>query len=293
MELRQLQTFQAVVRCGTLLRAAEQLQYAQSTVTLHIQQLEQALGVELFARRGKRLALTEAGRALCAHAEDVLGRVEALRQAMTDFGAGTAGHLRIGAIEPAASLRLPALLVRFCADRPKVRLTIEPGGTQSVCDRVAEGDLDAGITSPPPAHLDLTFEPLYQEPLALLAPAGHPLAAFASVHIRDLAGHRLLLTERVCAYRAEIERVLTACGANLDSGIEIGSLGALRRAVQAGLGPAIVPSAIATPPPDGTVLREVEGATLALPVGIVRRPDAPIGRALGAFLDLVRGEKAG
>ena len=98
MDLRQLQTFQAVVEHGSFLRAAEALLYAQSTITLHIQQLENDLGVPLFARQGKKAQLTEAGRLLAVEAAQILGRVEALRRTMCELAEGEAGYVRLGAI---------------------------------------------------------------------------------------------------------------------------------------------------------------------------------------------------
>ncbi len=288
MDLRHLQTFQAVVEHGSFLRAAEALLYAQSTITLHIQQLENDLGVPLFARQGKKALLTEAGRLLSAEAAQILGRVEALRRTMRELAEGEAGYVRLGAIEPAASLRLPALLVQFCADRPRVRLALEVGGTQSIGQRVAAGDLDVGIASPPPANLGLVFEPLFVERMALLAPEGHPLAQAEIIGAHDLRGHRLLLTERNCAYRQVIEKALIECGAEPYSRIEIGSIGALTCAVQHGLGIGIVPMIIACPSPPGTVLREIERLELGLPVGLVRRADDTLSPATEALLGLLR-----
>jgi LysR family transcriptional regulator, regulator of the ytmI operon len=272
MDLRQLQTFQAIVEHGSFLRAAEALQYAQSTITLHIQQLEADLGVPLFTRQ----------------AAQILGRVEALRRAMHELAGGEAGYVRLAAIEPSASLRLPELLVAFCADRPRVRLALEVGGTQAIAQRVAAGDLDLGIASPPPASLGLVFEPLFLERMALLAPEAHPLAQAQTISAHDLHSHRLLLTERICAYRQLVEQSLIAQGANAYSGIEIGSMAALTCAVQQGLGIGIVPAIIASPPPPGTVLREIERLDLVLPVGLVRRADDALSPATEALLALLR-----
>jgi DNA-binding transcriptional LysR family regulator len=288
MDLRHLQTFQAVVEHGSFLRAAEALLYAQSTITLHIQQLESELGVPLFARQGKKAQLNEAGRLLSAEAAQILGRVEALRRTMRELAEGDAGYVRLGAIEPAASLRLPALLVRFCAERPRIRLALEVGGTRAIGQRVAGGDLDVGIASPPPASLGLAFEPLFVERMALLAPDGHPLAQAETIGAHDLRGHRLLLTEQNCAYREAIEQTLIERGAEPFSRIEIGSLGALKCAVQQGLGIGIVPVIIACPSPPGTVLREVERLALGLPVGLVRRVDDALSPATEALLGLLR-----
>src|SRR5688572_19474099 len=111
MELRHLQTFDAACRLGSFVRAAETLKYAQSTITLQIQQLEDDLGVRLFARDGRRLRLTDAGRLLRDRAERLLDRVSSLREPMAALATGEAGYVRFGAIEPAASRRLAPLLV--------------------------------------------------------------------------------------------------------------------------------------------------------------------------------------
>src|SRR5262245_16776904 len=109
MDLRLLQTFRTVVEVGSLLRAADALQYAQSTITVHLQQLEAALGVALFARQGKRMQLTEAGRALYDETAQLFRCVDGLQQRLADLATGLGGYIRMGAIEPTASLRLPPL----------------------------------------------------------------------------------------------------------------------------------------------------------------------------------------
>jgi LysR family transcriptional regulator, regulator of the ytmI operon len=195
MEFRHLHTFQAIVQEGSFLKAAEKLQYAQSTITLHIQQLEAELGVKLFSRRGKRTELTVAGRTLRDHADRLLHRAASLQQAMTDLVAGEAGHLRIGSIEPVASVYLPAILVQFCHKYPKVRLTLEVGVTQSISQRVATGSLDLAICSPPNANLGLIFELLFQDPISLLLPENHQLATLNEIPVSLLAEERLILTE--------------------------------------------------------------------------------------------------
>ena len=289
MELRQLTTFQTIVKEGSFQRAAEKLQYAQSTITLHIQQLEAELGVKLFARQGKKVQLTEAGRALYDQADNLLQRAAVLQQTMMDIVAGEVGHLRIGSIEPTASLRLPSLIAQFNRERPKVHLTVEVGGTYFVSQRVVSGNLDIGICSPPSTRLGLIFEPLFIEKMRLLLPADHPLTEQEIIRPADLMGQRFLLTEPGCAYRRVVEQELFQSGTNPYSGIEIGSIGALSGLVRLGVGVAIVPVVTVSPPPPGTVLREVEGTDLSLPVGMVRAAEeSPPRRVLETLLDALR-----
>lgn len=271
MDFRHMQTFQAVVKHASFVRAAEELQYAQSTVTLHIQQLEAELGVELFTRQGKKVKLTEAGRTLREQVDHILGRVDTLRQSMQELGEGEAGHVRIGAIEPTASRRLPPVLFEFSRQRPKVRLAVEVEGTATISRRVASGDLEFGICSAPAPGLGLVFEPLVREPMGLLVPENHPFAVKERMYVDDLGESRFVLTEPHCAYRQLIQRSLVERGTNVFAGVEIGSVNALVWAVRSGVGVAIVPLESVSPPPEGTVLREIEEIDIALSVGIVQR----------------------
>lgn len=285
MEFRHLQTFQAIAQEGSFLKAAEKLQYAQSTITLHIQQLEAELGVKLFSRRGKRTELTIAGRTLRDHADQLLHRAANLQQTMTDLVAGEAGHLRIGSIEPVASVHLPAILVQFCHEHPKVRLTLEVGVTQVISQRVATGLLDLAICSPPAANLGLTFELLFQDPIALLIPENHRLATVDEISIPLLADERLILTEEHCPYRNILEKALLPHGINPFSGIEIVSLEALKQLVKHGLGIGIMPAAAIALPPASTVTRSISGLDLKLPVGIVFGSEASLpGSALDSLV---------
>ncbi len=274
MEFRHLQTFQAIAQEGSFLKAAEKLQYAQSTITLHIQQLETELGVKLFSRRGKRTELTVAGRTLQEHADQLLHRAANLQQTMTDLVAGEAGHLRIGSIEPVATVHLPATLVQFCQQHPNVRLTLEVGVTQVVSQRVAAGLLDLAICSPPSANLDLAFELLFQDSVSLLIPEAHRLAAFTEIPVDSLIGERLILTEEHCPYRNVLEKALLPYGINPFSGIEVMSLEALKQMVKCGLGIGVLPVDAIASPPTNTVTRNISEIDLNLPVGIVFHPEA-------------------
>ena len=276
MEFRHLQTFQAIVREGSFLKAAEKLQYAQSTITLHIQKLEAELGVKLFSRRGKRTELTVAGRTLQNHTDQLLYRAVQLQQAMTDLVSGKAGQLRVGSVEPVASVHLPALLVEFCRRYPQVRLTLEVGVTQIISQRVATGTLDLAICSPPAANLGLNFKPLFQDPIALLIPKNHHLATEKDITISLLAEERLILTEEQCPYRDVLEKALIPYGVNPFSGIEVMSLEALKQMVHYGLGIGVMPAAAITFPPHNTVKRNILDLDLKLPIGLIINPEIDI-----------------
>lgn len=288
MELRHLETFEAALVGGTFLGAARALGCSQSTVTLHIQQLERDLGAPLFLRLSRRVQLTEAGQLLATRVRHVLADVAALRRSIEELGGGAAGRIAFGAMEPTASLRLAPLLARFCRARPALQVRLEVGGVEGVLRGVADGDLDLALAPAPDSRQRLTFEPLFREPMALLVPRRHPLSRGRRLRAGDLRGIALLMTEQGCAYRTATERALAERGVIPLPRIELGSMVALHQAVRAGMGLAIVPM-VGPPPPAGTVLRRFEDVDLSLLVGLVRRgacpPPSP---ALAAFLAELR-----
>lgn len=294
MEFRHLKTFQAIVKTGSFLQAAERLQYAQSTITLHIQQLEAELGVKVFLRQGKKIQLTAAGKALESHANFLLQRAALLNQEMMELVAGKTGHLRIGCVEPVASLQLPKLLVEFCRQYPKVRLTLETGVTEVISQGVAAGKLDLAICSPPTAKLGLNFTLMFYDPMALLIPESHTLSQKEQIYVSDLAGERLLLTEPNCPYRMIFEQKVLSQGINPYSGLEIMSLKALERMVVSGLGIGVMPAAIINPPPKNTVVKNISNLKLELPIGLALAAEKTIpGLALDLLIEtLTKGLKS-
>ena len=208
---------------------------------------------------------------------------------MAELVAGKSGHIRIGFIEPVASLRLPSLLVSFCRQHPNIRLTLETGVTKVISQRVVKGELDLAICSPPDAKLGLNFKTLFYDPMALLIPIEHRLSQKETIEVWDIAEERLLLTEANCPYRRVFETEILSRGVNPYSGIEIMSLKILQSMVESGLGIGVMPTAIVTPPPESTVVRTINNLNLELPVGIAAMPEKSIpGLALDSLTQMIR-----
>jgi len=296
MDLRHLQTFKAIAEEGSFVQAAERLQYAQSTITLQIQQLEEELRVELFDRQRRKIQLTAAGRTLLLHAQQVLNQVEQMQQDLADLAGGESGYLRVGMIEPVARLYLIDVLRTFRARYPRIRLTIEVLSTIRTHEQLAADQIDLGISTPPPTdtmngslQAGLVFEPLLTEEMVLLLPCEHPLQGQEKISLSDLREECLLLTHPPCAYRAAIEQAFMARGLTLTASIEIGSLEVIKQAVQQGLGVAILPKFAVREVPVGTAVRTVEDWSLHLPVGLITRAiPVPQGKAVRAFSELLR-----
>jgi len=289
MDLRHLQTFKAIAEEGSFVQAAERLQYAQSTITLQIQQLEDELGVELFDRQRRKIQLTPAGQMLLIHAQHVLNQLKQMQQDLSDLATGESGTLRIGMVEPVARLYLTDVLRSFRARYPRIHLTIEILSTIRTHEQLMAEQIDLGISTPPPANSGLAFEPLLTETMVLLLPCNHPLHERASIVLSDLCDECLLLTHPPCAYRSAIEQAFMARGLPLAASLEIGSLEVIKQAVEQGLGIAILPRfAFRHNPPPGTVIRTIEDWSLHLPLGLITRevplPQGKAAQAFSAFL---------
>ncbi|KWX78649.1 LysR family transcriptional regulator [Paenibacillus jilunlii] len=292
MDLKTLKTFQAIIRSGSFNRAAEELNYAQSTVTMQIQKLEADLGVQLL-ERGKGVALTEAGRLFYEQSQRIVQDMERLQTSITDLKSGEAGSIRIGASDPTASYRLPDILQKFMTLFPKMELSVDISGSGVLCDRLLRGELDVVICSAPELGKELHFEPLFTEAFVLLLPEGHPLISAPAVTADHLRGHRLLITAPTCPYRKKLESVLMeAAGPTLNT-MEIGSMSALKFYVASGLGIALVPEVTLDPDPAGTVTRRLEGRAVDMTCGIICRiADYPLKPPVRRLYDFIRQELA-
>ncbi|OCT12101.1 LysR family transcriptional regulator [Paenibacillus pectinilyticus] len=290
MDIRNIKTFQTIIRLGSFQRAAEELQYGQSTVTMHIQKLESDLGVKLL-ERGKKLTLTEAGRLFHQNADLLLKDYDFLQASMDELVKGDAGIIRLGVMEPTASYRLPQLLGPFLRQHPKVKVSIHIGNTTVLGQMLHEGSIDMAICSTPNTGLDHAFEPLFIERLALLIPETHPLASKASIHLRDLQHEHLLITNSQCPYRQKLENALLENGGSPYSGMEIGNMAALKYYVQADFGIAVVPVITATPNPQGTVLKPIVDLDSGLVTGLLRKMNgSSFSLATESLVDIFRKE---
>ena len=200
MDLKTLKTFQMIVKHGSFNRAAQEMNYVQSTVTMQIQKLESELGVQLI-ERGKEVSLTEAGRLFYDQSLQIVKNMEQLQDSLADLKSGEAGHIRIGVTEPTASYRLPGILKQFIALYPKIHISVEISSTLHLCEHVLKGELDFALCTAPGLGSGLYFEPLFKEEFVALLPEDHPLVQKAVIEPEDLQGDRLLITSKTCPYR--------------------------------------------------------------------------------------------
>jgi LysR family transcriptional regulator, regulator of the ytmI operon len=290
MDLKALKTFQTIVACGSFNKAAEEMSYAQSTVTMQIRKLEEDMGIQLF-ERGRRIRLTEAGRMLYEQSVPIVKAVEQLQNLAADTQAGEAGSVRLGVTEPSASHRLPQILGQFFLRYPRIRVSVEIGSTASLSGQLLRGELDLVLGSAPSLDTGLYFEQLFTEKFILLVPDTHPLAAKSTVSVQNIRGHRMLITSKACPYRMKLEMLLQETGLLPVDTMEIGSMGALKYYVQQGMGIALIPQAGLNPPPSGTRLLELQSKSFYMACGLLCKADEyPLKLAGGRMYQFLKEE---
>jgi len=210
-----LRVFEAVVRLGSMSRAAVALNTVQSNVTSRIRVLEEALGVALFARHARGVSPTAAAQRLLPYAGRVRQVLADARRAASDDGV-PAGALVVGSLETTAAMRLAPVLASYAAAYPAVDLSLRTGTTCELIEDVLAYRVDGAFVCGPVEHPDLVAETMFREELvALTAPRVAGLEAAVGV-----SGCRIVVLKLGCSYRLRLEAMLAQRGVVADAMVE-------------------------------------------------------------------------
>ena len=268
MEVDQLKTFVAVVTFGGFRRAAEVLFVSQPAVSARIKALERSLGVPLFERGRAGLVLSTAGRALRAHAEQLLHAVAVARQAVHEADGASGGVLRIAAALSICTYLLPDVLKRFQAEHPKVTITVRSGHSKDVLEMVLRGEAEIGLARSL-HHPQIETVSLGDDPLILVARRAHARARSRKAPLAEVADWPLIFFDRGSSDWTLSHGLFRLAGLVPNVVMEVESIEAAKRMVERGLGLAFLPRL--------AVAREIRSGRL---VAIEVTNAAPLGRSL-------------
>ena len=288
MELRHFRYVIAVAEELNFGRAAERLNMSQPPLSHQIRLLEEELGVKLFERTKRHVALTEAGIRLVEEARKVLAQVDQATRVTSRIGKGELGHLSIGMLWE-RTVMVESLRI-FGERYPEVHVQLHRLSTAQLFRGLVEEQLDVGftiVTSPKKATL--IYETLAWEPLIVGLPPGHHLVGVERVPLRALAKERYIMFKRDKnpSLYDEMIAVCRNAGFSLNVVHEVDSVTSLVALVAAGLGVALFPSAAVDVRPNGVVFRHLEGRMPQTESVMVYRRGVP-SNVLRVFLDIVR-----
>lgn len=293
LDLRRLRILREISERGSISAAAEALHYTQPAVSRQVARLEDELGVDLVERTPHGVVLTDAGRLLVRHAEDVLTRAARAEEEVRALAEGQARRIALGFFPSSAPI-VRAAIVAARAELPGVEIAAREGEPAVVEEGLATGALDLGLVFRDPDAptgedgSGLVREHLLDDAMHVALPVSHPLADADRVSMADLAGERWgsgRTPDHPCS--AMLTRALAATGAQATIAFEADDYGAVLELVAAGAGISLVP-AIAIRPERADLRFPLLDGGYARRVEIVfvdrdRRPDAHF-----AVVDLVR-----
>ncbi|WP_431132124.1 LysR family transcriptional regulator [Variovorax paradoxus] len=232
---RQLATFHAVARLGSVSLAADEMHLTQPAVSIQIGMLEESAGTPLLQRTGRGIRLTEAGELLAAYAGRILDLWREAGDEMAMLQGVFSGTLRVGAITTAEYL-LPPILVNFAKEHPKVKVKLQVGNRDEIVRMLAGQEIDIAIMGRPPAELKTDSSAFAKHPMAFLAAPNHPLMSAPKPTLAMLSDTRMLVRERGSGTRTTVERFFKDEGLPLRIGSELSSNEAIKQMCAAGFG---------------------------------------------------------
>jgi LysR family hydrogen peroxide-inducible transcriptional activator len=283
-----LETFVAVARAGSVVRAALRLRRTQPSISARLLALESAWQTKLFRRHARGMALTPEGARLLPLAEAALQSLGNLDRAA---GLPLAGHdeLRIGAGDALGREVVPRAIARLLGEIPGLSIRVLEGQGPRLLEALRAGEIDlalaVGASTEPTGGV--SFEPLLSSPVELLVPAGE--SAGREMTLERLRDRRLVTLQRGSGFRRHLEDAWNAAGVPFRPAVQVGNLSLVRRFVAAGLGVGPVPSiAFARHGGDGGSLRRRLRGVPPVPYVLGRRAGVPLTPAATRFVALLK-----
>lgn len=239
--LRQIQIFVEAAERGHLGRTAAALNLSQPAVSQQLAKLERSLDVLLFERSARSFELTPIGRELVEKARAVLLSVDEFSNFANFAADRPVGRIRFGVTPTIGPYLMPPVIAKMHKDKPDLKIYIREGIPSLQFAELASGRLDMMLAPLPFSGDTLHAEPLFREPLHIVAPPDDPLAAMPSPTLADFAGRTFLTLDHRHHYHRQVSEICERLSADVIRDYEGTSLDSLRQMVGSGVGLAILP----------------------------------------------------
>lgn len=272
-------------------RAAAACFVSQPTLSTQVKKLEEYLGVQLMERTSKKVIVTPVGRMVSERARQVLNEVDDIVDVARAAGDPMAGDLRLGIIPTLGPYLIPHLFPVLQAEYPRLKVLLHEERTSGLIDRLREGSLDAAIMGAPIPDDALIPQPLFQEPFQVALPAGHSLAAQATIKRADLDAVPMLLLEEGHCMRDQALDFCSTVGAQQQQDFRATSLETLRQMVATGAGVTLLPTLAVDPASaarEHIAVRPLAGAPPVRELAVYRRRGCAREPVISALAELIQ-----
>ncbi len=292
MDTRRLRSFVKIVDTGSLTRAAAVLHVAQPALSQQVAGLEAQFGQRLLIRSKRGVIPTEAGRALYRHAQLILRQVAQAQSDVAQSGSQLTGLVSVGLAPYSTGAELALPLLRLARARyPRIILHINENFGGVISEMVMTGRMDMAVIYQPGAIRGVTFKPMFEEQLCLVAPAAFPIAGAAgsTVALGALGQVPLMLPSRIHTIRQAVEAAFARARMEPALIAEIESVSTMGSALAAGLGATILPWSTARRVATGAhvVLRRIVRPAISVKVSLCTADQVAISDAALAIQDLL------
>jgi len=287
MQLESLKMFCDVVETGSFSRAAQINHVTQSAVSQQIRALENRYEQKLLSRSARQVTPTPAGERLFHGCKEILARFAEVEQEIREQGTQIAGTTSVSTIYSVGLHELQSIQKSLLKAHPKVNMRLSYRRSDQVYDDVILGAAEIGIVAYPQPRAGVDILPFRDDRLAVVSAPNHPFASKAKVSMAALAGVPLIAFDREAPTRKAIDRLFRERGLELNPVMEMDNVETVKRAVEMGLGVAVLPAA--------TVQHEVAEGTLVAkpfaegnfsrPIGLLVRKGKYLDRASQAVLE--------
>jgi DNA-binding transcriptional LysR family regulator len=292
MQLETLKIFCDLVETKSLSRAAERNFVTQSAVSQQVRGLEEKFKRRLLERMrgGREVGLTEEGEVFYQESRQIVNAYAQLEERMRTLTGTVSGTVHVATVYSIGLHELPAVIRRFMGEHPEAKIDLEYSRTTRIVRDVLAGTVELGVVAYPEKKRGLSVVPLGGDRLVLICPPEHPLAKHKKVRARDLNDQDFVLFERDIPTRRATDKILRAQGVTVRRVAEFDNIETIKRAVEVGIGAAIVPSP--------SVIDEARVGSLAVvalaepewtrSVGVIYRSDRTLGTAAKKFIQLLK-----
>lgn len=267
----------------------------QSAVSQQVRGLEEKFKRRLLERMrgGREVGLTEDGEVFYEESRLVVAAYVHLEERMRTLTGTVSGTVHVATVYSIGLHELPAVVRRFMAEHPEAKIDLEYSRTTRIVRDVLSGTIELGVVAYPEKKRGISIIPLGGDRLVLICPRGHPLAKHKKVPARDLNNQDFVLFERDIPTRRATDKILRAHGVSVKHVAEFDNVETIKRAVEVGIGAAIVPGP--------SVIDEARIGSLAVvalaeaewtrSVGVIYRSDRTLSTAAKKFIQLLKEKK--
>lgn len=244
-DLIDLRLFQHTLECGSITAGAQRSHLSLPAASARIRAMEASLGTPLLERNRRGVQATSAGQALLQHARLIGQQVERLQFDLGQYAQGLQGQVRLLCNTAALSEYLPELLASFLADYPAIAVDIQELPSLRISQAITEGAADLGIISTAVTSEHLQTRHFRDDPLVLIMPPGHPLAAHSSVRFADTLSYGYVGLSTDSALALHLEEQALHLGRRMQIRVRAEGFDGVIRMVAHGAGLGVVPLAAA------------------------------------------------